>query len=215
MSEPDEDKAGARADLCRFLAACYYEPAPEFAEERLFESMHAAAARVHPELAEHARRLGAAFAAQDLQTLLVDYTRLFLGPVQALARPHGSFWQTGEATLMQDTTLAVIELYEQGGFEIDEAFRELPDHVAVELEFLYLLIFRQNQARRANDVEGLAALAALQQRFLAQHLGAWIGPFTQAVQAGAETAFYRELGAFTELFVRRAATQQEPSAVRH
>ncbi|MDP1647086.1 MAG: molecular chaperone TorD family protein [Rubrivivax sp.] len=215
MPETDEDLADARADLCRFLAACYYEPAPEFAEERLFESMQAAAARVHPELAEHARRLGEAFAAQDLQTLLVDYTRLFLGPTQTLAQPYGSVWQNGETTLMQETTLAVVELYEQGGFEIDAAFHELPDHVAVELEFLYLLLFKRNQARRANDDGAGAALAALQQRFLVQHLGAWIGPFTRAVQASAQTSFYRELGAFTERFVRQAAEPQEPSAIRH
>ncbi len=198
----DPDQAGAREDLCRYLAGCYYEPGPEFAEERLFDSMLAAASRIDPGLAEHARRLGEAFAGQDLQTLLVDYTRLFLGPVQTLAKPYGSVWLSGETTLMQDSSMAVLELYGQGGFEIDEAFRELPDHVAVELEFLYLLIFNLNQARRAADADAASATAALQQRFLAQHLGAWIGPFCAAVQAGAETAFYRELGAFTERFVR-------------
>ena len=198
----DPDTAGAREDLCRYLAGCYYEPGPEFAEERLFDSMLAAAIRIDPDLAEHARRLGEAFAAQDLQTLLVDYTRLFLGPVQTLARPYGSVWLSGESALMQDSSMAVLELYGQGGFEIDEAFRELPDHVAVELEFLYLLIFNLNRARREGDADAASATAALQQRFLAQHLGAWIGPFCAAVQAGAETAFYRELGAFTERFVR-------------
>jgi TorA maturation chaperone TorD len=198
----DPDQASAREDLCRYLAGCYYEPGPEFAEERLFDSMLDAARRIDPGLAEHARRLGAAFAAQDLQTLLVDYTHLFLGPVQTLARPYGSVWLSGETTLMQDSSMAVLELYGQGGFEIDEAFRELPDHVAVELEFLYLLIFNLNRARREGDADAASATAALQQRFLAQHLGAWIGPFCAAVQAGAETAFYRELGAFTERFVR-------------
>ena len=88
----DPDQAGAREDLCRYLAGCYYEPGPEFAEEGLFDSMLAAASRIDPGLAEHARRLGEAFAAQDLQTLLVDYTRLFLGPVQTLAKPYGSVW---------------------------------------------------------------------------------------------------------------------------
>ncbi|MDP3865805.1 MAG: hypothetical protein Q8Q75_13955, partial [Rhodoferax sp.] len=75
MSEFEPDKASAREDLFRFLSACYYEPAPEFAEEKLFDSIRLAAARVDPDLADAARRLGEAFAAQDLQTLLVDYTR--------------------------------------------------------------------------------------------------------------------------------------------
>ena len=59
------DRDAARADFCRFLAACYYEPGPEFAEEGLFESMERAGALVVPELAAGARRLGEAFAAEN------------------------------------------------------------------------------------------------------------------------------------------------------
>ena len=49
---------------------------------------------------------------------------------------------------MDDTTLAVQALYAEAGYELAEDFRELPDHVAAELELLYLLIFRENEARR-------------------------------------------------------------------
>ena len=95
MSDTDEDKASAREDLCRFLAACYYEPTVEFTEERLFDSMLAAAERLDPELAAHTRRLGEAFEAAGPQELLVDYSRLFLGRVLALARPFAAVWLTG------------------------------------------------------------------------------------------------------------------------
>lgn len=202
MSDYAPDEATAREDLCRFLSACYYEPAPEFAEEKLFDSMRVAASRLHPDLAEHARRLGEAFAAHDLQTLLVDYTRLFLGPVQALARPYGSVWLSQQPNPTPDSATDLLDLYREGGFEIDEAFQELPDHVAVELEFLYLLNFTQNQARAAGRMDEVATSALLLRRLLGEHLGAWISPFAAAVKAGAETAFYRELAEFTEHFVR-------------
>ena len=39
MPHYDHDKGAAREDLCRLLAACYYEPGPEFAEEKVFDSM--------------------------------------------------------------------------------------------------------------------------------------------------------------------------------
>jgi TorA maturation chaperone TorD len=42
---------------------------------------------------------------------------------------------------------------------------------------------------------------ALRRRFLAGHLGAWVGPFSAAVKAGAETDFYRALAALTQRFV--------------
>jgi len=79
------------------------------------------------------------------------------------------------------------------------------DHVAAELEFLYLLLFRESEARFRGDAEALAGIVALRGRFLNAHLGRWVGPFTAAVRAGAQTGFYRELAALTERFVRLAA----------
>ena len=201
MMQDVMDRGIARADLCRFLAACYYQPGSEFAEEHLFASMLAAASRVEPDFAHRARRLGEAFAAEDPETLLVDYTRLFLGPVAPLAKPYGSVWQDGQQALLRESTMAVQDLYEEGGFEIDEDFRELPDHVAAELEFLYLLIFRETQARSGGDADAVATTTALRKRFLTEHLGNWIGPFTKAMGDGAGTAFYRELAELTALFV--------------
>ena len=174
----------ARADLCRFLAACYYEPGPEFVEEQLFDSMCAAAERLDPELAERARRLGKAFSDDYLDDLLVDYTRLFLGPVHALAQPYGCVWTNGETP--------VLPMYAEAGFEIDESFRDLPDHITAELEFLYVLIYQGGPEN-------------LRKRFLQEQLGPWVRPFTQAVQAGAATAFYRELAALTERMVAQEA----------
>ena len=108
---------------------------------------------------------------------------------------------SGEKTLMQDSTMAVLELYREGGFEIDEDFRELPDHIAVELEFLYLLIYRENQALRSGDSAARDAMAALKKRFLEGHLGLWVGPFADAAKTGAQCAFYRELAELTKRFV--------------
>jgi putative dimethyl sulfoxide reductase chaperone len=205
----DPDAGTARADLLRFLAACYYEPAPLFAEARLFESMRIAASKIDPALAERARALGAAFAADDLHTLLVDYTRLFIGPVQPPARPYESCWLGGEPLLLQGSTLAVLELYRQGGFDLDPEFHELPDHVAVELEFLYALTLRGEQARHAGDAGALAEIDALRARFVDEHLGAWIGRFSDAVERSAQTAFYRELAAMTRRCIAgRGATQR-------
>ena len=55
MPEYDLDKGAARQDLCRFLAACYYQPGPEFTEEQVFDSMLSAAIRIQPDLAARAK----------------------------------------------------------------------------------------------------------------------------------------------------------------
>jgi len=202
MGERPQFTALAREDLCRFVAACFYQPCVEFVQERLFDSIVEAAHAVDPRLGAQAQQLREAFFAEELETLLVDYTRLFLGPGEPLARPYGCYWLTGTATVMEAPTLAVLELYREGGFDLDPECREVPDHVAVELEFLYLLEFRRNRAHEAGDTGALAALESLQQRFLSAHLGAWLDRFAAAVQQGAQTAFYRELAQFAQQVLR-------------
>ncbi len=199
MTEPDS-RTAARADFCRFLSACYYEPGPEFTEEGLFDSMRKAATQFDPALAQGAVRLGEAFAAARDQDLLVEYTRLFLGPIDAPARPYGSLWMGAEKRLVDDSTVAVQRLYEEGGFELSEDFRELPDHVAAELEFLYALLFHESRGESPEHV-------ALKRRFLAEHLGRWTGPFTDALRTASREAFYRELADLTAAFVSREAAR--------
>ena len=191
----------AREDLCRFLSACYYEPSADFIEACLFESMKAACEVLDPELFACAERLAKSFVADELKTLLVDHTRLFVGPSRPLAIPYGSFWLTGDASLMQEATHALQEIYQEGGFDVDEDFGDLPDHVAVELEFLYVLTFTRNRALRAGHSNELAGINEIRQRFLHEHLGKWVVPFSNAVQENAETSFYRELAELTTRFV--------------
>jgi putative dimethyl sulfoxide reductase chaperone len=204
----------ALTDLARFIAACYYEPETVFVEAGLFDSMSEAASHVDAELEALARRLGPAFEHQPLQELLVDYTRLFLGPVQALAQPYASVWLSGQNQLMQAPTLDVMALYDQAGFEVDGDFQELPDHVAVELEFLYLLLWRENEARATGDAAALDVIASTKRDFLDQHLGRWLGPFVLAMHDGAQTEFYETLAQLTERFVRLSATESpQPAAL--
>ena len=201
MPHYDLDQGIARENLSRLLAACFYEPGPEFAEEKVFDSMLDAATHIDPTLARHAQRLGADYAAESQDALLLDYTRLFLGPNHIIAKPYGSIWLEGQNTVMGDSTMAVQELYEQGGFDMREDFREVPDHIAVELEFLYLLIYRENEAQRNGETEALQSKTALRRRFLDEHLGRWVGPFTQAVKAGAQSSYYGRLAELTVRFI--------------
>jgi TorA maturation chaperone TorD len=201
MTEAEIETAVAREDVCRYLAACYYEPEPAFEEEGMFSALVEAAGLVDPALLPMAQNLRAAFCSARPEELLLDYTRLFLGPMKILAQPYGSVWLTDDKTLMGETSMAVLALYQEGGFEMDEEFRELPDHIAVELEFLYLLLFRENEASLQGDIDKLNTVGALKTRFLTEHLGLWISPFTKALESSAESDFYRQLARLTKSFL--------------
>lgn len=201
--DAEELKRGlAREDFARLLAACYYQPGAELGEEGVFTSLIAAAPLIDLTLAEQAVVLDQAFAAETKEELLLDYSRLFLGPFEILAKPYGSVWLEGEKIIMGESTMAVAALYQTAGFALADEFREAPDHVAAELEFLYLLIFRENEARRSADMEGLQQILRLKKKFLEHHLGQWIRPFAEAIQHGAQTGFYHRLALLTDAFVQ-------------
>jgi TorA maturation chaperone TorD len=206
MSDIDVKRIAARADLCRLLAACYYQPGPEFAEERVFDSMRIAAAEIDAGMASLVEALAEGFDAQPMEELQVDYTRLFLNPTGPLASPYESAWIAGrDPMLVGEITQSVLDTYRQGGYDVDLSFRDLPDHIAAELEFLYALVFREaSAAASGNDAERAQAVE-LQRRFVGRHLGRWIGPFAEALRGSGETALYRTLADLTERFVRSEA----------
>jgi putative dimethyl sulfoxide reductase chaperone len=196
----------ARADLARLLAASYYEPGEEFAEEQLFASLRETAMGVDPALGAVARRLESAYAEADREELLIDYVRLFHGPPRALAQPYASVWLSMTTqTVMEDSTVAVMELYREAGFEIAEDFR---DHISVELECLYALLFREAQACRNGQTDKQQAAASLRKRLLQEHLAGWLAQFSDAVIAQAQTPFYRALGELTRDYIAFEAAAQ-------
>lgn len=203
MSDYQPDEPTARVDLLRFLSACYYEPTADFAEEKLFDSIAAATRQAHPELSGLATQLGQAFAGESLQTLLVDYTRLFLGPMKALASPYSASWLPAPVTGDEVLPSSILDLYAEGGFEVDGELAELPDHVAIELEFLYLLSYNRRQAAMLGIASDITSTTDLRARFLREHLGTWVVPFTAAVKSNAETAFYRVLANLTQGVIQR------------
>jgi TorA maturation chaperone TorD len=104
-------------------------------------------------------------------------------------------------TVMEDSTVAVMELYREAGFEIAEDFRDLPDHVSVELECLYALLFREAQAGRDGQTDKQLDAKALRRRLLQDHLAGWLAQFTDAVIAQAQTPFYRTLAELTRDYI--------------
>ena len=189
----------ARADVYRLLSACYYQPDDAFLEEDVFSQLKTALAKASPGGVIDAAALDDCFKSSGVDVLLLDYSQLFLGPFEILAKPYGSVYLDGEKIVMGDSTMQALELYREGGFDVAEDFLEMPDHIAVELEFLYLLSFHIG---KGSDDEERARMTALKQKFLEEHLGRWVGALSEAIGKGAQTDFYKRLANLTEQFVR-------------
>ena len=185
-----------RATAYRLLSACYYLPQRETLEQ--LEELEVALVRACPQAAE---QIAAMQEAVDLDLLTVDFAQLFVGPFKLIAPPYGSVYLEGRREVMGPSTIDAKRRYVEAGLNIADTLNEAPDHIAVELEFVYYLIYKEIEAIESGHVDAADEWRHRQQDFLSKHLGAWISDFAATVERGAKTDFYGSLARATGLFV--------------
>lgn len=85
----------------------------------------------------------------------------------------------------------ILGFYEAFGFRLAEGMKEFPDHIAVELEFMSLLLLKAAHASAESMEEARAVSEEAAVKFLDDHLAAWGGAFAERVEAATEDGFYR------------------------
>jgi TorA maturation chaperone TorD len=76
----------------------------------------------------------------------------------------------------------IAGFYRAFGFQTGAAVRERPDHLATELEFMYLLVLKEAYAAMYDLPEQAEICANAQRNFLQDHLARWIGPFCKSLE---------------------------------
>ena len=133
--------------------------------------------------------------------LEVDYAGLFVGPFLVPAPPYGSVYLEDKRQLMGDSTIDVRQHYLSLGLDLSPDFKEAPDHISAELEFMHVLISQDLEAIDAADHQQLSISIRHQRTFLEKHLGSWIPAFTGKMIEYARTNYYRHLATVTRTFV--------------
>jgi len=189
-----------REDVYRLLAACYYPPTAALLEENCPASLVKLLESSMPDAARHATD-AAQTVGTDLDPLLVEHARLFIGPFHLVAPPYGSIYLDDARTVMGDSTARVAAFYHSCGLHLADDFHELPDHFAVELEFISYLAFKQREAEAAGDPDEATRIVCLQKEFLGRFLLPWLGPFTSAIINDGEAPFYQAVARCTAAFI--------------
>lgn len=193
-----------RAECYRLLSACYCKPTKEFVEEGVADELMNVLGSICPDGVTYAKQMSEAILNSDIKDVLVDYSRLFIGPFKLLAPPYGSVYLDKEGLLMGDSTIDVVKLYLQAGVEMDRDTQgDMPDHIAVELEFIYYLLFKEIVSLEEGDSESAKRYEALRKDFLKRHLCAWAFKFLESMKKEAEHPFYKNLALCTETFLKQ------------
>ena len=183
-----ESELQARAQAYRLLADCYYPPGNGLRHS--VEALGATLKSLLPQAAGPAAQMLQSIAEQTaMENLQVEFAKLFVGPFHLLAPPYGSVYLEGENQVMGESTAEVRDLFQEQGLDLEEGFEEMPDHIAVELEFMHFLASKELAAMELGDEDAAAQYERLQTGFLGSHLGRWIGPFADKILQSAETDF--------------------------
>jgi len=136
--------------------------------------------------------------------VLVDYSKLFIGPAALLAPPYESYYMDN-GRVMGDSTMKVIEMYNESGLELSPDFKDLPDHIAVELNFMVFLCQKTLEAIEKGKTDDINMFLDKQKEFYNYHIINWVGILTGKIKENARTSFYSGIASALDKFIEKEA----------
>jgi TorA maturation chaperone TorD len=155
-----------------------------------------------------------AFLKQEYMDLFAVPTGRYVIPFEDVYLGRTSEGKQERGPLMGQRAIAVRKMFRKAGAQMDQACKELPTHIGVELAFMSFLCERESaklggeegkalpDQKKRNTMDSVR-YRELQIRFLQKHLNAWFPQLNQSIQANAKTQFYRGLASITAAFLVR------------
>jgi len=135
-----------------------------------------------------------------LKELQVEYTRIFIGPMYVPCPPYESVYREG--LVMQKSTIEVIETYAEAGLEISTNYKDNPDHIGAELEFMHYLCKNSEEAINEDNIEKMLKFLTIQERFIRDHILIWINKFCDDIIHTTTVDFYKGLAMVTKVYLK-------------
>ncbi|MBW1817659.1 MAG: molybdopterin-dependent oxidoreductase [Deltaproteobacteria bacterium] len=134
--------------------------------------------------------------AETHKALQYEYADSFLNAGANPVFPYESVYVSREPVVMGGPVFEVRTAYRKAGVHKSDAFKDLDDHIAVELEFLRHLL-----EQIAWDPDGAADKRKEHIAFLRDHLMGWGIEFCAVLSSSAVSSFYKGLAEFTMAFL--------------
>jgi TorA maturation chaperone TorD len=131
-----------------------------------------------------------------LPDLLLEFTRLFVGPVPVPL--YESVYRSESGLLMQENTLEVRKKYMEAGLVVQPGESFPDDHIGAELEFVFYLCQKAFQAENASKRD---FFVKMQHRFLQEHLTTWVSPLCDRLYEETELPYFKGVAKTTKGFI--------------
>lgn len=160
-----------RANIYKLLADCFKYP--EDSLEDTLKLLKSTMVKYDETIGISAEKIVDSFKANtSLKEMQIEYSRLFVGPFQLDAPPYSSVYLDKQGLVMGESTQQAIEFYVKAGLDPALEIHEPPDHIRIELEFMYFLLFRKVMDENNQFLD-------ISYEFMEKHLTHWVFIFTK------------------------------------
>jgi len=128
-----------------------------------------------------------------------EFMNLFKVPGSQYLTPYESVYRdsrevAGEnvkGLLMGSSAVEVQQWYKLAALDISEEYKDLPDHIGLELNFLAYLCMKEQEFARAGVQSKLTRTWEMQRDFLTAHIVRWIGDLRTRLYEKSQHAYFR------------------------
>lgn len=185
----DTQELTQTANIYKLISLLYSSPTDAMEEVLFF--LKETLTDVRPDLIPTVSEMERLFSGKtNFDDLKLEHAKLFVGPFDLLAPPYGSIYLDGQRRLMGDSTIKVLEAYRAAGLGQSDEFKQPPDHITTELEFIYYLIAKYLETK---DNRWLT----MKDSFNNKYLKPWITDFANRIKSNSQSKFYKGLAKLT------------------
>jgi TorA maturation chaperone TorD len=202
----DMNRSMARSTIYNILSLCYTYPDEKVFgwimkgewTERLKESLELLSEQIAKESAAPFENLLSGEKEERALEMAREYTRLFISAFpHVVAPPYGSIYLEKDGLVYGESTSKVLRFYHETGFTLKEDLKDLPDHIAHEMQFMGILADAEGQA---SDSERMR-WRKTQMDFFSGFILPWVPIFCEKIMENSRSPFYRFLGDLTREFI--------------
>ncbi len=135
-------------------------------------------------------------AATGLEEMIEEHVRFLT--FKSGSPPYENEYHRSKGTVYSTEEMADIAgFYRAIGMDFA---KQRPDHIAVELEFMHVVALKEAKAISSGEPDKADACVSLEKKFLTDHLGRWVGAFSDAL-ISCGSSFYGGLGLLLKQWV--------------
>jgi len=136
-----------------------------------------------------------------------EYLRLFVGPGHVKCPPYESIYRQDRPPLekglvMGPSTADVRRRYAEADLVLAKNFNDLPDHIAVEMEFMHFLCAEELRALEEGNLQESTRRREMQLEFLREHLKPWVDRFAECILRSTSSSFHKSAAILLKTFVK-------------